>query len=481
MRCPAPPEHPFPSPPWRLLASLALLLGATLGLAAATVATPVIPVRLSWVVADFRWNLDPGSPSPAAGMLDGAVMDNSDALSLRQEIVLPGVIWQDSRQLVIGVQWYWADLKHASVRLEALPPQSRPVPLQFVGMDEGYGLLILEPGETGSAADLKGIRVPRQNLAANDTEHRLICSPEVGTALRFWAAAVSRPGELQPMSTAHPEPMLAPVFTLGGEFDGFTFPAPGPAAAGRPWKHLSAAEVEKRVGYIVKNRQDLTAGYLGVFFGGRDDAAEAGPVFVREIVPGSPAAIAGLQQGDVIRKIERQPVRSLPEAIGLIRLHSPNSQLDLEILRDGTPLSKQVILGQKPARNLRKQPALPPLFDEPGNSYVTSLSRYAASQSQRSGQAIPTMGTFIRPASAELLRQLGGSGDGGVLVAMVLPGYPAAQAGLRAGDLLLEIQGRPATAVPEVNEILKSCQKNQTITVRYLRNGQSRLTRLVLR
>jgi len=469
----------FRRSPAGLPLGLILLLWTVPVLAAATIDTPVVPVRLSWVVADFRWNHDPAQPA-AAGLLDGAVMDNSDALRLSQEIMLPGIIWKDARRIVIGVQWYWADLKNASVRLDALPPQAKPVRLTPVGFDEGFGLLVLEPVDTNADSAWRGIRIPRQNLAEDDPGHRLVCSPE-GSALRFWAATVRPQDRLQPMSSAFLEPLLAPVLTPAGDFDGFTFPLPGLDPAGRVWKHLPAGEIAKRVDFIARNRQDLTAGYLGVFFGDPEAAASSGPAVVRQVVPGSPAAIAGLKRGDVIRKIGRQPVGSLPEAISVIQQHPPNSRVEMELLRNGALVAKQVILAQKPARPVRQAQAAPPVFDEPEDSYVTSLSRYATSRESRSDQAIPTMGTFIRPVSAELLRRFGGSGDSGVLVAMVLPGYPAEQAGLRAGDVLLEIQGRPVKAVPDVNEILKSCQKSQAVKVRYLRGGQSRLAELVLR
>ena len=63
----------------------------------------------------------------------------------------------------------------------------------------------------------------------------------------------------------------------------------------------------------------------------------------------------------------------------------------------------------------------------------------------------------------------------------MLPGFPAAQAGLQAGDLLLDIDGRTVTHVSDVSSILRARQKGQTVPIRYFRQGHVRTASVTLR
>jgi putative serine protease PepD len=80
-------------------------------------------------------------------------------------------------------------------------------------------------------------------------------------------------------------------------------------------------------------------------------AAEAGVpegLFVQTVVPGGPAAKAGLQAGDVITKINGQPATSTIQLQELMLTKNPGTTVQLEYSRGGQSATATVTLGTQP-------------------------------------------------------------------------------------------------------------------------------------
>ena len=74
------------------------------------------------------------------------------------------------------------------------------------------------------------------------------------------------------------------------------------------------------------------------------DATHAGGL-ITEIVPGSPAAGAGLQPGDIITDINGLPAADGTAVSGLIRMHAGGSEITITFIRDGKEQQKKLKLG----------------------------------------------------------------------------------------------------------------------------------------
>src|SRR5213596_2290275 len=96
----------------------------------------------------------------------------------------------------------------------------------------------------------------------------------------------------------------------------------------------------------------IIRGYLGIqaraVQPGQRGADNEG-VVVEEILPGSPAAEAQLQQGDVIRKFDGRDVKNFPALRTLVAQTQLNKQVELEILRDGKPLTVKAQIKEQPS------------------------------------------------------------------------------------------------------------------------------------
>jgi serine protease Do len=74
-----------------------------------------------------------------------------------------------------------------------------------------------------------------------------------------------------------------------------------------------------------------------------------------------------------------------------------------------------------------------------------------------------TLGIEVQNLTPDIAKQLGYSLGGGVIVASVVPGSPAAQAGIQPGDLIQSVNQVSVTSVEEFDQAMQKSMKSEKV------------------
>lgn len=120
-------------------------------------------------------------------------------------------------------------------------------------------------------------------------------------------------------------------------------------AAGLALASLGAAPAARAQEAVVISgaREAGPAGWLGIAFAWEDDAPAQ--MRIMQVFPGSPAASAGVRQGDVVLRIGARPATEAAMAEMRTRL-SPGDTLRLRVQRDGGERDVALVAAARPAR-----------------------------------------------------------------------------------------------------------------------------------
>lgn len=236
---------------------------------------------------------------------------------------------------------------------------------------------------------------------------------------------------------------------------------------------------------LANDKEDADeTGWLGVYIEDVDSelADEEGlpsaeGVYVNGVVDDSPAQEAGLKKGDVILKFNGQEARSVRRLTRLIEDTKPKTKVDIEILRDGDHRVLACEIGADDhevwAWSDGDWDFDPPHVVVPDMPDVPSAPRaYSFSLGQLSNSYI---GVGLYDMSEQLAAALGAT-DGGALINNVEEDSPAEKAGLKAGDVIVEIDHKKMYDTDDVRKAIQKKEDGEMVTVRVLRGKNEDMT-----
>ncbi len=167
---------------------------------------------------------------------------------------------------------------------------------------------------------------------------------------------------------------------------------------------------------------------------------------VTEVSKNSPAAKAGIKQGDVITLYDGRPVTDVVDLRNLVAMTPPGTKVDFTLVRN----EKQ----QKLTIQVEEQP-------------VDMMTQMGTPQQP---QIFQKMGMSLQDLNAELARQFGYALGQGVLIAGVTPGSPAALARIQAGSLIEEVNRQPVHNLKELQRAVQQASSAENILL-LIRSG----------
>jgi len=267
-----------------------------------------------------------------------------------------------------------------------------------------------------------------------------------------WVVAIGNPFDLDHTVTAGI--VSAKHRSLLGSYDDYiqTDAAINPGSSGGPLLNLSGEvigintairEGANTVGFTIPINMakqllpqlfasgHVTRGWLGVVIQELSpDLAEKFEIedrqgaLVSKVATDGPAQEAGVRVGDVIVEFDGEDIASYNELPRIVAAAPVGKEVDVVVVRSGKRKTVGVTLGELPG--------------EP----FTPASAPTSSQ----------LGLHLQPLTGDLAERLDLAEVEGALVAQVDPGSPAEDAGLRRGDIVLEVNRKPVRSPKDVRE-----------------------------
>jgi len=166
------------------------------------------------------------------------------------------------------------------------------------------------------------------------------------------------------------------------------------------------------------------------------------------------AAAAGVKSGDVITGVDGETVADPHDLARRIAALGPKKTVKLSIIRNGSPMTLDVTLGTMPADK-------------------TASAETRNSDDNGGSSALAKLGLTLRAAH----------GQDGVVVAEVDPDGAAADKGLKQGDVILEVAGKPVNRPSEVVAAIDAAKSDgkKSVLVRVKSNDGERYLTLPAR
>ena len=217
------------------------------------------------------------------------------------------------------------------------------------------------------------------------------------------------------------------IYSRSGGYQGLSFAIPINVAAQVKDQLLAHGKVTRgRLGVVIQEVNQALAESFGL------DRAQG--ALVSRVEDASPAAAAGLEVGDVILKFNGQPVSASAELPAKVAAIAPGTKARLEVWHKGEVRTLDVIVGELP----QAQPA--------GDNKLAAdkgrLGVAVRALDPREEQEAETKGLLVLEASG-----------------------PAAHAGIRAGDVILSVNGKPVQSVDALHKLIDAAGKRVALLI----------------
>ena len=200
----------------------------------------------------------------------------------------------------------------------------------------------------------------------------------------------------------------------------------------------------------LRERGTVTRGWLGVMiqkitpdlaksFG----LSQSEGALVGDVIPDGPAAKGGVKRGDVIVMFDGQQVKDMEDLPKIVAATRPNSVVDVEVIRDGSRMTLSV-----------------------------SIELLEDSQETVVAKADP-LGLQVQDITEGLAQSLKLESVEGVLVSDVTAGNAAAEAGIRRGDVISEMNRSIVKDMRDYQNLMASVQKGSSVLFLVKRGGST--------
>ncbi len=283
-------------------------------------------------------------------------------------------------------------------------------------------IAIGNPFELSETVTVGVISAKDRQVPIGDTDASLVSFLQTDAAINFGNSGgplLDAAGRVVGINTA---------INRGGLAEGIGFALPINMAKSAMDQLRATGKVRRGyIGITMTDVNDLMREYVGL--------SDKNGVYVQSVAEDGPAAKAGIQPNDIIRKVGGETIRNGRDLLGRVASRKPGDRIDLQVLRDGRTQNYTLTLAERPDANQIGQGNLRPRKGQGGEEEGAPTSSAG-------------LGITVEALSPRLREQLElPDGVKGVVVTDVEVGSEAATAGVGQGAVIAAVNDAPVTSV----------------------------------
>lgn len=247
---------------------------------------------------------------------------------------------------------------------------------------------------------------------------------------------------IQTDASLNPGNSGGPLFNLNGEVVGVNTAI---VAQGQGIGFAIPIKMAEFVIGQLKGGGKVVRGWLGVYVQELTPEIASGlslneddGVLVSDVTPGSPADKAGIKRGDVVVEFEGKKVDDVSDLTTMAAVAEPGTEVNIKLIHDGKPRDVTVKLAEAP------DDGVPAEEEEKAEEHL---------------------GLSVKEVNPQIARRFNLDVDKGVIISEVADGSPAEDAGLRPGDIILEIDKIGITDLNQYAQAVSNAKAGSTILI----------------
>jgi serine protease Do len=175
------------------------------------------------------------------------------------------------------------------------------------------------------------------------------------------------------------------------------------------------------------------------------DIKERKGVIISDMVTGGPAEKAGLKRGDVVTQFNGKDVDNAHVLSRLVASTPPNTQVSIRVVRDGK------------SRDIK----------------TTIETMQDEKEAETATRKESSWGISVQNITPELAKRFGwDENERGVVISEIQPGSPSAEANLRTGDLIKEVNRQRVQNMRDYNQAVQKLRKGESLLL-LVKRGQN--------
>jgi serine protease Do len=178
---------------------------------------------------------------------------------------------------------------------------------------------------------------------------------------------------------------------------------------------------------------------LKLGLGGKTEGA-----YVLKVLSNTPAFKANILPHDVIVEYQGKPVKNIDDFRNRVMATDVGTKVALKIIRDGKPIELSLLIAEQPEEE--------------------KLAA-AESEEEQPEKVAPSFGIIPQKLTPSLAKKYGYEEDEGVLVGSVEDGSPAELRGLKEGDLIRKVDGKPVKTIKEFNDAMEAAKQKKSVSL----------------